>query len=60
MEAMKGTVVSFITKQQINYQNIKMVLLKTLLIVYTKNEKKHNKKSVQSYYKIGILKNFAK
>ena len=53
MEAMKGTVVSFITKQQINYQNIKMVLLKTLLIIYAKN-------SVQSFYKIGILKNFAK
>ena len=60
MEAMKGTVVSFITKQQINYQNIKMVLLKTLLIIYAKNDKKHSNKSVKLFYKIGILKNFAK
>ena len=51
---------SSIPKQQINYQNIKMVLLKTLLIIYAKNDKKHSNKSVKLFYKIGILKNFAK
>ena len=37
-----------------------MVLLKTFLIIYPKNNKQDSNKSMQSFYKIGILKNFAK
>ena len=37
-----------------------MVLLKILLIIYPKNNKQNSNKSVQSFYKLGILKNFAK
>ena len=37
-----------------------MVLLKTFLIIYPKNDKQNSNKSVPSFYKIGILKNFAK
>ena len=37
-----------------------MVLLKTHLIIYSKNDKQNSSKSVQSFYKIGILKIFAK
>ena len=38
----KGTLVSFTRKQQLNYQfSIKMVLLKTLLIIYLKNLKQN-------------------
>ena len=37
-----------------------MVLLKTLLIIYLKNDKQNSSKSVQSFYKIGIHKIFAK
>ena len=36
-----------------------MVLLKTLLIIYQKNDKQNSNKSVRSFYKIGIHKNFA-
>ena len=42
MKTIKGTVVLFITKQQINYQfNYWIVLLKTLLIIYPKNDKQN-------------------
>ena len=37
-----------------------MVLLKTLLVMYAKNDKQNSNKSVQSFCKIDILKNFAK
>ena len=37
-----------------------MELLKTFLIIYLKNVKQNSNKSVQSFYKIGILKSFAK
>ena len=37
-----------------------MVLLKTHLIIYSKNDKQNSSKSVQSFYKIGILKSFEK
>ena len=37
-----------------------MVLLKTHLIIYSKNDKQNSSKSVQSFYKIGIFKIFAK
>ena len=32
-----------------------MVLLKTHLIIYSKNDKQNSSKSVQSFYKIGIF-----
>ena len=37
-----------------------MVLLTTFLVIYPKNYKQNSNESVQMFYKIVILKNFAK